>query len=141
MNTLNVLESMSCGLHSSHTGTYGPCYLVSSYHSNIVCSKRTSCRNRRLLKGKRNDTCKETFRLIIGKPVSEYDFVFSKCVLHFHKGILNNMLYVSSTPTSDISIRHLGTKSHRFCTVCGKKETECKLFSARPVHKFFKNII
>lgn len=109
----------------------------------IVHSTHTSCRNRRTLKSKRNYTGRDTFGSIIGNTASENDVVCSKCVLHFHKGILHTCikLYASSTTASDVSTRYLGTKSHRYCTVCGKKTNECKLFSASPCTFFQKHNI
>lgn len=57
--------------------------------------------------------------------------------------MLYDKLYASYTPASDLSTHYLGTKSHRYSIVCEKKtkKYECKLFSANPVHKFFKYII
>lgn len=60
-----------------------------------------------------------TLGSIIAKMVSENDVVCSKCILHFHKGILRNKLYASSTPASGVSTHYLGTKSLRICPVCG----------------------
>lgn len=42
-------------------------FTIPKLFTTVVCIKRTSCRNWRTLKGKRNDTCRETFGSIIGK--------------------------------------------------------------------------
>lgn len=56
------------------------------------------------------------------------------------QGILSNKLYASSTTASDVSTCYLGTKSHIYCTVCGKEEHRMPVILGQARAQLKKNI-
>ena len=73
----------------------------------VICCKRVNNACRRSMKGKRNEMQRQNLGALIGKRITENDYIYTKCILEYQRGHFQKKLPLpgcSLSPDNDIFI-------------------------------------
>lgn len=86
----------------------------------IVCNKRATAPHRRLFKGVKYDAYRKDMSLLLRRNVTENDCICGRCHKRYSRGNLLNKNVTAETNVQ-VSTFYSGTKSRRYCAICGMK--------------------
>lgn len=109
----------------------------------IVCEKQVPPKRRMPLKGGKNGTLRENLSVLLGRRVGENDCICGKCYIRNYKGQLKrNSKSENSGENVQATAFYLGTKSNRYCAICGmKKKQRCRISQECRSNFFLKHNI
>ena len=94
----------------------------------VCCGKQTRPERRRSLKGGKNQRCRQEVGIIFRKSITEEDFLCNLCNTKYHRGQLEA---TNIKPDGvNIPVFSIGTKSHKYCCICGHKPNNLKTVPA-----------
>ena len=107
----------------------------------VACKRRTGCNGRRTLKGERNECKRDSFSRIVGRNVIETDIICAKCNVQFGRGFFSSNINNTCSSQEQIGVHvntfYSGTKSHKHCAICGKKQKRMKVIPAKARSQVF----
>ena len=94
----------------------------------VCCGKQTRPERRRSLKGAKNNRCRQEVGIIFRKSITEEDFLCNLCNTKCHTSKLEATKIKSDGV--NIPVFSIGTKSHKYCYICGHKPNNLKTVPA-----------
>ena len=104
----------------------------------VICCKRVTTACRRSMKGKRNEMQRQNLGALIGKRITENDYICTKCILEHQRGHLQKKLPPPGCSLSpDHDIFYMRGNTDKKCSICNFKKTTLNWFQMKPAQTFF----
>ena len=85
----------------------------------VICCKRVTTACRRPMKGKRNEMQRQNLGALIGKRITENDYICTKCILEHQRGHLQKKLPPPGCSLSpDHDIFYMRGNTDKNCSIC-----------------------
>ena len=89
----------------------------------VICCKRVTTVCRRSMKGKRNEMQRQNLGALIGKRITENDYICTKCILEHQRGHLQKKLPPPGCSLSpDHDIFYMRGNTDKNCSICNLKQ-------------------
>ena len=107
----------------------------------VICCKRVTTACRRSMKGKRNEMQRQNLGALIGKRITENDYICTKCILEHQRGHLQKKLPPPGCSLSpDHDIFYMRGNTDKNCSICNLKKNTWNWFQMKTAQTFFWGI-